>query len=506
MPPTSRRAITSPSNPPLARVMPRQERHNLTHEQPVREDKGFHPVVGIIATITGTVLAMATVPFNPHKEGVLWLPGVLMCLGLGIAPLLAFLQNPRNILRTENIIGMAAIYWLFMDLVTAVYDLPSVNRNAVRTSFISAGAFVTMFWIATMQKPWKLPKVFLTSCSFRPEISVILPITMLSFVLAMLAYAIPCEFDLALMFKSVLGHRWAAPWARSDIGGWNAFVDHLNYFGYLLPTLAVMVMRRKGWLHPATIVAMAFAVIFLIFLMHSGARRIIGVCLGSALIYWVLDRERVRIWQLIMSAAGIVAVLWVMQAMLVFRGVGVGEVGASNAAIIAWKTMQGESAGAGTPKGLAVDDNFYRLAQVHSIVPEHHPWVYWKYVWYVMVRPIPRVFWEGKPMDGGFKLQDFDDQGASLSISIVGEAWLSWGYPAVLFVGWVFGRLSRMNNPLFLASSGSVGPMFYGYMTMMLFVGWRSLQEVLLFSYALLGWMFAAWLYAKIRGRRFDES
>jgi hypothetical protein len=284
-------------------------------------------------------------------------------------------------------------------------------------------------------------------------------------------------------------------------------VDHLTYFGYLLPTLAVMLMRRKGLLHPATVIGVVLSGIFLLFLMHSGARRIIGVCLGSALIYWVLDRERVRIWQLFVSAGAIVAVLWMMQAMLVFRSLGVGQVGASNAAVIAWKTMQGENVSAdGTPKGLAVDDNFYRLAQVHSIVPEHHPYVYWRYIWYVMVRPIPRVFWENKPMDGGFKLQDFDDKGASLSISIVGEAWLTWGFPAVIFAGWVFGRLSRMNSPLFQASSGSVGPMFYGYVTMMLFVGWRSLQEILLFSYALLGWIFATWIYAKIRGRGFGTS
>ena len=29
----------------------------------------------------------------------------------------------------------------------------------------------------------------------------------------------------------------------------------------------------------------------------------------------------------------------------------------------------------GTQKGLAVDDNFYRLVQVHSLIPEVHPFV-----------------------------------------------------------------------------------------------------------------------------------
>ncbi|RBP45330.1 hypothetical protein DES53_103328 [Roseimicrobium gellanilyticum] len=474
--------------------------------QPDQSDPGFYPMLGVIGTFTGTIMAMATVPSNPQKEGVLFIPGVLMALGLAIGPFLAFLRNPRNALRTENIIGMAAIYWLFMDLVTAVYDLPTVNRDAVRMSFASSGCFVIMFWLATMRKPWRLPKAFMASCSLRPEVSIILPITSICFVLSMLAYAIPCNFDVNLMLKSLLGNRFAAPWNREALGGWNAFVDHLIYFGYLLPTLATMLVRRKGLMHPASVVGILFAAIFLIFLMHSGSRRIIGVCLGSAVTYWVLDREHVRIWQLSASAFAVAFVLWLMQTMLVFRTVGVGEIGASNAAYIAWKSMSGDSVAGGAPKGLAVDDNFYRLAQIHSIVPEHHPYVYGKYIFYVLVRPIPRVFWENKPIDGGFQLQEFDAKGASLSVSIVGEAWLSWGPYAILITGWVFGRMARMNSPLFDASSGTIGPMFYGYTTMMLFVGWRSLQEILLFSYALLGWIFATWLYAKIRGRGFDQA
>jgi hypothetical protein len=463
------------------------------------EDRGFHPVLGIVGTITGTAIAMASVPSNPRKEGVLLIAGLAMCIGLAVGPIVAFFSNFRNILRTENIIGMAAIYWLFMDLITSVYDLPTVDRTAVRMAFASSGLFVVMFWLGTMQKAWKLPKVFVTSCSFRPEVSIIFPIICICFMLAMLSYAIPSGFDIGLMIRGVLSNRWMAPWSRGHLGGWEAFVDHLSYFGYLLPTLSIMLVRRKGWFHPAGVVAIILSCIFLVFLMHSGARRIIGVCLGSALSYWVLDRERVRMWQLAMAAGVVAFILFTMQFMLVFRTLGLGEIGASRSADIAWSSMQGENHAAGAPKGLAVDDNFYRLAQIHSIVPEHHDFVYWRHLWYVIVRPIPRVFWEGKPVDGGFSLMDFDNSGASLTISVVGESWITWGFPAVAFFGWLFGRLARINSPLFHASSGSIGPMFYGYMTMILFVGWRSLAEVVLFSYALLGWVFATWVLSKFR-------
>ncbi|OAI55367.1 hypothetical protein AYO49_05620 [Verrucomicrobiaceae bacterium SCGC AG-212-N21] len=263
-----------------------------------------------------------------------------------------------------------------------------------------------------------------------------------------------------------------------------------------------MIMRRKGAMHPISIICFLLAGIFLVFLMHGGARRIIGVVLGAALTYWILDRERVRIWQLGVAAAIAALILFTMQAMLVVRSAGVENIGYENAARIAFATGSGEQGIAGMEKGFAVDRNLYSLTQVFAIVPSIHDFVYWRHLWYVMVRPIPRVLWEGKPLDGGFSLQNYDNQGASLSITVVGEMWITMGYPAVLIGGWVFGRLARVNSPLFNTSRGSVAPMFYGYMSMILVVGWRSLIEVLLFSYTLLGWMFVTWLYGKIRGHR----
>ncbi len=461
----------------------------------------FFPILGITATVVGTMLAMLAVPFNPQKEGSLFLSGVLMSLGLATAPLMAFFENPRNILRAENLVGMAPIYWLFLDLITSIYDMPAVTDTAVRKAFLSVGLFTVMFWLGTTRRPWKLPKAFLNSCSFRPEVGIILPVATICFVIAMLAYAIPCNFDMGLMFRSLQENRWAAPWSRGEMGGWSSFTDHLSYFGYLLPTFAVMLMRRKGFFHVATLLAFAMAAVYLLFIMHGGARRIVGVILGAALTFWILDRERVQMWHLMVAACITAVILWLMQAMLVVRSVGVANLGLRNAGKIALLTLQGDQSIDGAPKGLAVDDNFYRLVQIHSLIPDVHPYVYWRQIYYVLFRPIPRVLWEGKPIDGGFNLGALDNQGASLSTTIVGEMWMSWGIIAVLIGGWVFGRVSRMGEPLFNVAKGSMGPMFYGYLTLIGAVGYRSMVELLLFSYALLGWMAATWIYSKLRGR-----
>lgn len=481
---------------PAGSARPRPHQMSAEMEAP-----GFFPILGISATIVGTLLAILAVPFNPQKEGSLFLSGVIMSLGLAAAPVMAFFENPRNILRAENIVGMAPIYWLCLDLITSIYDMPAVTDAAVRKAFLSVGIFTVMFWLGTMRKPWKLPKAFLKSCSFRPDVWTILPVATLCFVIAMGTFAIPCRGDFGLMFRSLQENRWAAPWSRSEIGGWSAFIDHLSYFGYLLPTFAVMLMRRKGFWHLATLLVFAMAGVYLIFVMHGGARRIVGVMLGAALTFWILDRERVQLWHLMVAACITAVILWIMQAMLVVRSVGIGTIGLGNAGKIALLTLQGDQAIDGAPKGLAVDDNFYRLVQLHSLIPEQHPFVYWRQLYYVICRPIPRVLWEGKPVDGGFNLGALDNKGASLSTTIVGEMWMSWGYFAVILGGWVFGRVSRMGEPLFNVARGSMGPMFYGYLTLIGAVGYRSMVELLLFSYALLAWVGATWMYSKIRGR-----
>ena len=52
---------------------------------------------------------------------------------------------------------------------------------------------------------------------------------------------------------------------------------------------------------------------------------------------------------------------------------------------------------------LHVDDNFLRLSQVIQIVPAEHDYVYFQQLVFTVVRPVPRVFWPGKPVDPGFR-------------------------------------------------------------------------------------------------------
>ena len=103
-----------------------------------------------------------------------------------------------------------------------------------------------------------------------------------------------------------------------------------------------------------------------------------------------------------------------------------------------------------------VDDNFLRLAQVVELFPDKHDFVQHKMVVYTLVRPIPRVFWPGKPTDPGFDLAELAGvQGASLSASVVAEWFASGGFIAVVLGGLLYGVLARAGSVVFSGAAAT---------------------------------------------------
>ena len=194
--------------------------------------------------------------------------------------------------------------------------------------------------------------------------------------------------------------RWAAPWGRGQLGGWDAFLDHLQYFGYLLPVLTVVIVRRVGVRNARTIICIGMSIVIALFLAQSGSRRVIGVVGGMALILWILDQRRLRIKHLLTTVLAVVALLVALQFMLEYRNVGL-SVLVGKGEISSGRSEKRQIL---EEQHLRVDDNFYRLCQIIQLIPESYGFVYHKYLIYVIVRPVPRVFWPGKPVDAGFDL------------------------------------------------------------------------------------------------------
>lgn len=457
-------------------------------------------LIGILGTGMATIVATFLIPDDPSSPGALFYPALVMSAGLAAGPASAAIRQPKALLRAESLLALAPIYWLLLDLLQGVYPLDHVSAEDARLAFISIGLFVGMVWIGAIRRPWRIPSVVVRSVSQEFSLNTYFALAFACFLIGMANFAIACDFNVFEMIHYLGEERWAAPWGRGQLGGWDAFLDHLQYFGYLLPILTVVIARRAGVRNVRTIVCGGMSIVMSLFLAQSGSRRVIGVVVGMALILWVLDQQRLRIKHLLLSVVAIGALLFTLQIMLEYRNVGLGALVGSTEVTM---TSRVEKRQLLEGQHLRVDDNFYRLCQIIQLIPRSYGYVYHQYFVYVIVRPVPRVFWPGKPVDPGFDLPTaLGVEGVSYSYSVIGELYMSLGLLGVALGGWFYGRVAAMASGLLRRSTTQGALVIYSIVVMALFSGMRSILELILVSYVVLAWVGLAQLFIKLRRAR----
>ena len=453
-------------------------------------------LLAILSTGIATTLSILLIPDSPAREGALFYPALVMSAGLATAPVVTGLRYPKALLRGESLLALAPIYWLLLDLLQGVYAMEEIAADQVRIAFLAIGLFVAMVWLGAIRRSWKIPNVLISSVSQEFSINTYFGLALACFLLGMLKFAIPCDFNVFEMAGYLGQERWAAPWGRGQLGGWDAFLDHLQYFGYLLPVLTVVIGRRVGLRNLRTLICIAMSCVMALFLAQSGSRRVIGVVAGMALILWVLDQPRLRVKHLVISVFAVVSLLIALQVMLEYRNVGLSVlVGQSEIPSGRFEKRQILE-----EQHLRVDDNFYRLCQVIQLIPESYPFVYHKYLIYVLVRPVPRVFWPEKPVDPGFDLPAaLGVEGVSYSYSVIGELYMSLGLIGIALGGWFYGRVASMASALLARCTTQGALVIYSIVVMALFSGMRSILELILVSYVVLAWVGLSHLFIKLR-------
>lgn len=454
-------------------------------------------VLALVSISIATTLSVLLIPDNATGEGALFYPALVMSVGLATAPVAAALRYPKALLRGESLLSLAPIYWLLLDLLQGVYSMEDITADHVRQAFLAIGLFVVMVWLGAIRRPWRTPRVFISAVSQEFSINTYFWLAIACFFIGMLNFAVPCNFNVFEMVRYLGQDRWAAPWGRGQLGGWDAFLDHLQYFGYLLPVLTVVIGRRIGVRSVRTLICVGMSLIVALFLAQSGSRRVIGVVGGMALILWILDQQRLRLKHLLLTVVAIVGLLVALQVMLEYRNVGLGVLVGKG------EIMTGtfvEKRQILEEHHLRVDDNFYRLCQIIQLIPDSYPFVYQKYLVYVVVRPVPRIFWPEKPVDPGFDLPTaLGVQGVSYSYSVIGELYMSLGFIGIALGGWFYGRVSSWASGLLARCTTQGALVIYSIVVMALFSGMRSILELILVSYVVLAWVGLSHLFIKLR-------
>lgn len=444
-----------------------------------------YPGLGLAGVFIGTVAAIALMPYAPQAEGALRWSALALAGGLLFAPAAAMFGNPRSIFRIEHILVLSPIYWLLLDLIQGTYPLHGIENAAIREAFILIGVFAAACWLGIAMRPFRLPKFVFRAASVQLHPQLIFRLIVLMWVLAMMKFAVPSHFSIPRMIEALGQPRWSTPWARGTLGGWDAFLEHLSYFGFVLPCLAVLLAHKIGWFSGRVAASIILSGILVLFLAQEGGRRIVGVVFGAAAIYWILLKPRLdshTVLKFLFVMAGLLAAL---QFMLMYRRVGFSAF------------LEGRSADI-VPETLRVDDNFLRLCQLVEIFPERVPFVHEKLVFFTLVRPIPRVFWPGKVTSPGYDLPTLvGERGVTLTSSCIGEFYASWGVLGIILGGVFYGALARMFSPLLAGLANPERLLIYSFSALVIFAGVRSTIELVLMSYGLLAWMAALILMAR---------
>jgi hypothetical protein len=447
--------------------------------------KGFFPTwngepfLGVVSTMFGFLLCVASIPNNVEPAGQMRLAGAMMALGLLFPLVCKLFQSPASLFYPVAIVAISPIYWLLLDLIQGSYDLVDVTQTEVLSAMWCITLFSTGVWIGSVGQAIILPKSILNLATVNLSSNTLFAIAIVAFCLAFSRFAIPSGFNVTVMLSAFSVGRWEAAWARGAEGGWDAIIDHLSYFGYMLPSIGVLLAKQEGWLSWRTITIFFFSCIILALLSTGGGRRVIGVILGSAGCTWFLSSQKPTWIYIVLIATFFAVVLLFMQIMLLYRNDGLSRI---------WS--EGPEVRLTEQRTLHVDDNFLRLSQITGIVPQNHPHTTWRWLLWVAVRPVPRVIWPEKPKDPGFNLPDhLGKKGVSLSMSAIGELYLGFGYIGCAVGGLFWGRLARILATLLsnYRTNGSIVVFSAGLFA--LFAGMRSAIELVLMSYVILAWL-----------------
>ena len=458
--------------------------------QPVAWRWQTHPWLGLCATITGTIMAILFVPEYNDVPGTLMWPALVMSLGLLVVPFRLLFSSPASIFHPIPVTASTPVYWLLLDIIQGTYGLGSITQNEVRLAFLAIGLFSSAVWLVSFARPRRVPRVIQDAASISLSTGTLFGIGIVAFCLAFLRFGIPAHFNLGVMLAMFSENRWASPWSRGILGGWDAFLDHIGYFGYVLPPITAFLARKKGLLHWRTLVMLVLTLIILALFATGGGRRIVGVMVGSGLVVWFLSSHRPSRRDLLLLGALGVGLLMFLQTMLVYRGTGI------TAAFSEETEVEEED----EPDTLRVDDNFLRLTQVIHIVPDLHPHVGMQYVGFIAIRPVPRIFWPGKPINPGFDLPAFlGMRGVSLTMSLIGELYMAFGFLGCIGGGLLLGYLANTLSQVLRAGATPGALIIFGGSLLALFAGMRSGIELVLMSYGVLAWIALAWLLRKLR-------
>ena len=171
-------------------------------------------IPALLVLVVGTVVAVALTPAEVWPKKALFWPALVMAISLGLAPVLSSLTQPKRLFEAHHLLVLAPIYWLLLDSLQMVYDLEGISRRDAMLAFVAIALFVGGVWLGVLGRPWRMPRMVREAATLDVTPTALFAIAIVAFLLGMGKFAIPCGFDLGVMWQSLLAERFSAAWTR----------------------------------------------------------------------------------------------------------------------------------------------------------------------------------------------------------------------------------------------------------------------------------------------------
>jgi oligosaccharide repeat unit polymerase len=276
--------------------------------------------------------------------------------------------------------------------------------------------------------------------------------------------------------------RFSQSWARGRYGDAYALLFEVGALVYLIPPIAGLIYARsnKYKLFQKLIVAIVLVFTFY-FGFASGTRSVLVtyvITFGG--VYFLSSRQITLRKVLILAVPTLVLLFFANIYMLEFRKVG----------------LSAFSFAEHSDDTFFVDYNIVNLSRLTDVFPSSFEFLGFEIPFNVLIRPIPRALWSGKPegLSVGIESALAAGPGVTISCTFVGEAYMSGGLLAVLFISLLFGVMSELWNRVGSNSNLQFAQLLYASGFLCAAVAMRSMLSMVPFMLPTL----ALWLFGKL--------
>jgi len=360
----------------------------------------------------------------------------------------------ENLLRAD-LVAMFALYFLlffeflfpqskFDDLV----PYPDAVLPSIRLCLLAfAGIAVGRHCVPRQLGKWEFARTDLSPRAM-------LLIFWISFAVGYFHMLLAVDFNPVTMVDQFMGPRFSEAWGREQFGDARALLFELGAMLYLVPPLAGIILGRRKLYSRAMLLLVLLALLFTLFYgFCTGTRNIIGSYLVTFLAAYIYaskpSRRQLLVMTTIVSAILFLATYYEIR----FRDVGLKN-------YLQGLDVESEQDEETT---LFIDYNLYTVGALMSIFPRQVPYIGWDSPVWLIVRPIPRALWPGKPDGSKVSIENILGlEGVTLAATFVGESYVAGGLIAVMIASVLVGMLAQWWTRKAFSPESGFGILIYG--------------------------------------------